>query len=197
MLQSWGAVVREWGCRASRREELVLPFTPHTPPYLQISDSPAPHPTQGWVLSGLQWHCPLPRTRVCPDVSSLPMFRPSSCTHSTLSQSPSTQLCSGQLSMSPCLKAPLPSLPPAPLSALGARGAHPGTGGYLPVWISRPKTGWSLTPKCPHRPSTQEVPERGVGLVVHACLPSLRASHPRAELTRWGCTLQGRRWWCS
>lgn len=143
-----------------------------------------------------------PCTSMCPDISSLPVLRLSSCTHSPpLSQSPSTQLCSGQLSMSPCLKAPLPGLPPAPVSPLGAQGAHPGTGGYLPLWISRrlcwPKTGWSLTPRCPHRPGTQEVPERGVGLVVHACLPSHRASHPHVELTRWGCTLQGRRWWCS
>lgn len=81
------------------------------------------------------------------------------------------------------------------------RTIHPGLSGHLPSQILRGsarQTGWHISqwldPQGPTHVATQEGPEKGAGSAMRR--PTLVAPATR-RLTRWGCTLPGRRWWCS
>lgn len=50
----------------------MLPFTPASSIHLQISDSPAPHPTQGWVPEWSPVALSSPPAHVCALASQSP-----------------------------------------------------------------------------------------------------------------------------
>lgn len=90
---------------------------------------------------------------------------------------------------------------PPPTSGRGpagtaARPVSPTLGASAPALAAHLDTPQDL-PQVPTWATTQEVPEKVVGWATPVPRPQPPGAPAPAGLTRWGCTLRGRRWWCS